>query len=186
MAYVPSDLAGYADQASSLTGLSTKVILAQWIAENGWATPKSYNFGNIMVPGTQTTVKYSSGVEGAIGYADFLKNNSNYAGVLATVGQSDQAQMAAIVASPWDAGHYANGLLTAVYNSIEGISAGTGSGGSGGDSGGGSGGGSSKIKTSDSTSLKLFFTVLGGAMVILGLKILTDVPIQIGGLDGGS
>jgi hypothetical protein len=35
-------------------------------------------------------------------------------------------------------------------------------------------------------SLKLFFTVLGGAVVLMGLKIVTDVPLQIGGGSDGS
>ena len=56
-------------------------------------------------------------------------------------------------------------------------------GASGGSSGGSSSGGSSSgsVKANDSVSLKLFFTVLGGALVIMGLKVLTDVPIVIQG-----
>jgi hypothetical protein len=179
MAQVPSDLYGYASQASSLTGLSTKVILAQWISENGWGVPSSNNFGNIRgASGAFNT--YSSPAEGVTAYANFLKDNSNYVPVLATAGKSDAEQLAAIIASPWDEGHYANGLLTNVYNSIEGISAGAGGGGTGGGTGS-TGTWSGSVAVSDSTSLKLFFTVLGGALVIMGLKVLTDVPITIEG-----
>lgn len=119
-AVIPSDLAGYAAQAAQLTGLDSSVILSQWISENGWKVPGGYNFGNIMVPGTHTLKSYGSGSEGVQAYADFLKNNSNYVGVLETAGKTPEAQLRAIYTSPWDEGHYGGdgSRLVNVYNSV--------------------------------------------------------------------
>jgi len=124
VATIPFELSNYATQASSLTGLNKSVILAQWISENGWKVPTGYNFGNIMKPGTHTLETYSSGSAGVQAYANFLKNNSNYNGVMATAGSTPESQLKAIVASPWDAGHYGGdgSLLTNVYNSVTGAS----------------------------------------------------------------
>jgi hypothetical protein len=125
MATIPNDLNFYAIQAASQTGLDYKVILSQWIAENGWTTPKNFNFGNIMVPGTHTVETYSNGLAGVDAYVKFLQQ-SNYKGIMATAGGTPTAQMAAIVASPWDAGHYGGdgSSLVNVYNSVAGASLG--------------------------------------------------------------
>jgi len=175
MATVPSDLAGYAAQASGLTGLDTNVILAQWISENGWSVPATNNFGNIMVAGTNTLMTYSTPQAGVTAYANFLKDNSNYAGVLATAGQSPQAQLSAIASSPWDAGNYQGGtLLTSVYNSLTGASVSTTPTTSSTTAG-------STTVTSDTMVAKIFFIVLGGALLLMGFKVVTDVPIVMGG-----
>lgn len=120
MSQVPYSLNQYAQQASSQTGLNPLVILSQWIAENGWTVPKNNNFGNIMVPGTHTLETYSTPAAGVQAYVNFLKQNSNYKGILATAGQPAQTQLYAIVSSPWDAGHYGgNGQnLFNVYNQV--------------------------------------------------------------------
>jgi len=118
---IPSDLQTYANQAAGLTGLDPTVILAQWISENGWSTPSGYNFGNIMGSDGKPVV-YSTPLAGVQAYADFLKQ-PNYTGVMATAGKDPQTQMAAIINSPWDAGHYQNGqLLMSVWSDLTGTS----------------------------------------------------------------
>lgn len=122
MPTIPADLENYASQAASLTGLDKNVILAQWISENGWATPAGYNFGNIMSNGKPAI--YSSPSAGVAAYANLINTGSYYSGVRASVGQDAQTQIQAIASSPWDAGHYGgNGsILANVYNSIMGAS----------------------------------------------------------------
>jgi len=120
MATIPADLSLYATQASKQTGLNPLVILTQWIAENGWKVPKGYNFGNIMKPGGNHILEtYATPEAGVTAYANFLKNNSNYKGILATAGKSDAVQLNAIIASPWEETHYNNGKnLIPVYNTV--------------------------------------------------------------------
>lgn len=194
MASIPGDLAGAASQASSLTGLNSNVILAQWIAENGYTVPKNNNFGNIMIPGTNTVQTYPTIAAGVAAYANFLKNNSNYAGIMSSAGGTPTNQLAAIIASPWDEGHYGGdgSNLTNVYNSITGGSVpvlGTGAAtytnGSATIPGTGT--------TSSSLTLKIFYLAIGGVLVAFGLYTmlnpmnnLTDVigKLKFGGVKG--
>lgn len=192
MPSIPADLAGYAAQAASLTGLDKNVVLSQWISENGWTAPASNNFGNIRYnPGANSAlwagivgnpqpgdfVTYQSPEAGLKAYAALINTDPNYTGIRASVGLPAKNQLDAIIFSPWDSGHYNGGkLLTGVYNSVTGANitpvaatpntapnpAGT---------------------AQDSTLARAFFIILGGGLVLLGVKVMTDVPIIVGGGD---
>lgn len=152
MTTVPAELDYYAQEASSATGLSKKVIEAQWIAENGWNVPQGYNFTNIRYdsnysnsgfykgvvghPAQGQFVQYDNGDDG-VGAYDLFLDQPNYAGVRMASSGTDSQQMEAIARSPWDEGHYTasdpalgkwsgvyGGKLFAVYDSIDGVSSG--------------------------------------------------------------
>lgn len=112
-----------AQQAAAQTGLDPTVILAQWIAENGWQWPASNNPGNITYyggPGQvgyfvakngQRFAKYATPQAGVSAYIQLM--NSQYP----QVEQSGaQAEIKALQQSAWDAGHYPQ--LPAVYQSV--------------------------------------------------------------------
>ena len=99
-------------EVETATGIEADVLLAQWGVETGWgsAINNRNNLGNIRCFG---------GWPCAGGFAQFASlndfvsaavqtwHNGYYAAVLAAVGPA--AQLRAIGASAWDAGHYNNG-----------------------------------------------------------------------------
>ena len=105
-----------ADKVSAGTGIDPIVLLAQWANETSWGTSWAgapFNLGNIENNGV--VVHYSSLDEFARAcIATF--HNGRYDAVLAA--KTADAQLAAIVASPWSAGHY-GGSLQAFYSPLE-------------------------------------------------------------------
>jgi hypothetical protein len=93
----------FASQVAAGTGLSP-VVVRSWIgAESGWGVTKpTHNYLNIG-PGRA----YPSVDDAALATVHLLNSSSNYAGIRAAVARGPEAQVSAIVASPWDAGHYA-------------------------------------------------------------------------------
>lgn len=116
-----------AKQVSAQTGIDYRVILSQLVSEEGWnfLDYSSHNYGNITYYGGQNQTGYfkaSNGQKFAIypsaaaglqAYANLL-NSPTYAAV--AQGKTPQAEIAALQASPWDAGHYKQ--LPGVYNSV--------------------------------------------------------------------
>jgi hypothetical protein len=104
-----------ANLVSAGTGIDPLVLLAQWANETAWGSVVvGNNLGNIRCSPTNfcqyTTLR------------DFIDaciacwHNGYYGAVLAAVGPA--AQLAAIVASPWDSGHY-GGSLQPFYSQLE-------------------------------------------------------------------
>ena len=101
-----------ADIVSAGTGIDSLVLLAQWGVETDWgnAINNPNNLGNIRcvlnwpcVAGFAQFPNLTSFCSEAIG----TWHNGFYPDVLSAVGAP--AQIAAIAASPWDAGHYDSG-----------------------------------------------------------------------------
>jgi hypothetical protein len=97
------------------TGIDNVVLLAQWANETAWGTVVvGNNLGNIRCSPT-TFCRYAS-------LADFATaciatfHNGFYEAVLAAT--TPEAQLAAIVASPWSSGHY-GGNLHPYYDPLE-------------------------------------------------------------------
>ncbi len=97
------------------TGIDSAVLLAQWANETAWGTVVvGNNLGNIRCSPT-TFCRYAS-------LADFATDciatfhNGNYGPVLAA--RTPEAQLAAIVASPWSSDHY-GGNLHPFYDPLE-------------------------------------------------------------------
>jgi hypothetical protein len=90
------------------TGLDEDTLLAQWALETAWGSvfAGANNLGNIRCSPTSFCSYTSLGVFAQAAIQVF--HNGLYAGVLATAGQSIEVQIAALGASPWDAGHYGN------------------------------------------------------------------------------
>lgn len=104
-----------AQHVSAGTGIDPYVLLAQWACETGWGEfVYGYNLGNIRdKPGS--FARYLSLSDFARACIDTW-HNGYYPNVLAA--QGAEAQLAAICASPWDAGHY-GGSLQAFYAPLE-------------------------------------------------------------------
>ena len=97
------------------TGIDNVVLLAQWANETAWgAVVVGNNLGNIRCSPT-TFCRYAS-------LADFVTaciatfHNGYYNAVLAAT--TAEAQLAALVASPWDSNHY-GGTLRPFYDPLE-------------------------------------------------------------------
>ena len=103
-AYLPT-----AQEVSRGTGIDSYALLAQWGVETAWgsAINNANNLGNIRCSPT-TFCEYAS-LEDFAAAAIATWRNGYYGAVLATAGQPVAAQLHAIGASPWDAGHYNNG-----------------------------------------------------------------------------
>ena len=115
----PAEFAGAynatARTVSDGTGIDNVVLLAQWANETAWGTVVvGNNLGNIRCSPT-TFCQYAT-------LADFATaciatfHNGLYNAVLAAT--TPQAQLAAIVASPWSANHY-GGSLDSFYLPLE-------------------------------------------------------------------
>lgn len=91
----------FASGVSAGTGIDRNVLTA-WVAqESGWNKTKTgFNYLNIG-PGR----KYASVSEAIKATVSLLKSKT-YQGIQSATGKGPQAQISAIVASPWDAGHY--------------------------------------------------------------------------------
>lgn len=115
----PKDFAAaYRDTAAKVsagTGLDNVVLEAQWANETAWGTVVvGNNLGNIRCSPT-SFCRYASLDEFASAcIATF--HNGFYDAVLAA--QGPQAQLAALVASPWSSSHY-GGSLQAFYDPLE-------------------------------------------------------------------
>lgn len=116
------DQVRFRDQMVARTGLAGDVVTA-WIgAESGWNTTKpGHNYLNVG-PGR----RYTSPEQAAASSAGIIVSDPRYAGVAKAAQQGPYTQVAAIVASPWDAGHYtpkdgpAGSKLTKVYDQLTG------------------------------------------------------------------
>lgn len=108
------DQAVYRDAIVAATGLDPRVVTA-WIAcESGWGITKpGHNYLNVG-PGRV----YGDVASAARDVAATLRSGL-YDPVLAA--RTPAEQLAAIKASPWDAGHYATGCLDAVYQELAGL-----------------------------------------------------------------
>lgn len=102
-----------ADAVAHGTGLDRVTLLAQWAVETacGAAINNQNNLGNIRcLQGVPCVGGFSQfptlGDFALAAIATF--HNGYYPGVLATAGKSVETQIAALGASPWDAGHYGN------------------------------------------------------------------------------
>lgn len=129
-------VAQLAQMASDLCGLDRNVILAQWQVEEGvgsanWPgyNPAGITPGNGAVDALGTGALTSGGfvvfptpAAGAKGYATLYNTDSSYGAVRAAIKTGNPTnQLNAIIQSPWDAGHYQNGVsLYAAYSSITG------------------------------------------------------------------
>src|SRR2546430_153736 len=104
-----------AQQVGSGTGLDDVVLLAQWANETAWGTVvHGNNLGNIRCSPT-SFCRYASLDDFATAcIATF--HNGFYGPVLAA--RDAQAQLAAIVASPWSGQHY-GGTLRPFYDPLE-------------------------------------------------------------------
>ena len=97
------------------TGIDDVVLLAQWANETAWGTVVvGNNLGNIRCSAT-TFCQYASLDDFATGcIATF--HNGFYSAVLAAT--TPEAQLAALVASPWSGSHY-GGTLHPFYDPLE-------------------------------------------------------------------
>src|SRR6267143_4017112 len=96
------------------TGIDNVVLLAQWANETAWGTVVvGNNLGNIRCSPT-TFCRYATLDDFATAcIATF--HNGYYNAVLAAT--TAEAQLAALVASPWDSGHY-GGTLHPFYDPL--------------------------------------------------------------------
>jgi hypothetical protein len=109
-AYLPT-----ASEVSRGTGIDPYVLLAQWACETGWGVfVYGFNLGNIRCSRT-SFCRYLS-LEEFANACIYTWHNGYYPDVLAAT--TPQAQLAAICASPWDAGHY-GGTLQPYYSQLE-------------------------------------------------------------------
>jgi|ERR1700687_5312220 len=97
-----------AQQVKAGTGLDETTLLAQWALETAWGSvfAGNNNLGNIRC--SPTTFCDYAGLGAFAQAAVQVFHNGRYAAVLATAGKSIETQIAALGASPWDAGHYGN------------------------------------------------------------------------------
>jgi hypothetical protein len=104
-----------AKTVSQGTGIDDVVLLAQWANETAWGTQVfGNNLGNIRCSPT-TFCRYATLDDFAQGcIATF--HNGFYNGVLSAT--TAEAQLAAIVASPWSSAHY-GGTLHPFYDPLE-------------------------------------------------------------------
>jgi hypothetical protein len=97
------------------TGIDSAVLLAQWANETAWGTQVfGNNLGNIRCSPT-TFCKYAT-LQDFTAACIATFHNGFYEPVLAA--KTSQAQLAAIVASPWSSGHY-GGSLQSFYDPLE-------------------------------------------------------------------
>jgi hypothetical protein len=110
------DQARFAAGVAKTTGLDPTVVAA-WIgAESGWGVTKpGSNYLNIG-PGRT----YASTDQAAAATAELIGSSQNYTGIRSAVPAGPAAQVKAIEASPWDAGHYGGGGLETVWSQLYG------------------------------------------------------------------
>lgn len=105
-----------ADRVSAATNIDPIALLTQWACETGWGTQWAgapFNLGNIENNGV--VLLYTS-LDNFIAACISTWHNGRYEPVLAAKCATDQ--IAAIIASPWAAGHY-SGSLAAFYGPLE-------------------------------------------------------------------
>lgn len=113
----------FAQTLSQLTGLDLTVVTS-WIgAESGWGVDKG-NHNYLNMRGRVGWANYPSAQAAAQAAAQNLETPL-YSGVIASIPQGGAAQIAAIKASPWDAGHYSSGALDSIYATLSGSGADT-------------------------------------------------------------
>lgn len=112
------DQSRYAQTLVAATGLDPAVVAA-WIgSESGWGVNKNdHNYLNIG-PGRS----YGSTDQAAGAAASMVRGSSLYKSIRDAISISPAAQVAAIEASPWDAGHYGGGehRLKQIWQSVTG------------------------------------------------------------------
>jgi hypothetical protein len=97
------------------TGIDNVVLLAQWANETAWGTVVvGNNLGNIRCSPT-TFCRYAT-LDDFVTACIATFHNGYYNSVLAAT--TAEAQLAALVASPWDSGHY-GGTLHPFYDPLE-------------------------------------------------------------------
>lgn len=97
------------------TGIDNVVLLAQWANETAWGTVVvGNNLGNIRCSPT-SFCRYASLTDFAAACIDTF-HNGYYSAVLAAT--TPEAQLAALVASPWSSSHY-GGNLHPFYDPLE-------------------------------------------------------------------
>lgn len=114
-----ADQLAYRRAFVAATGMAPVVVTA-WIgAESGWNVTKTdHNYLNVG-PGED----YDSTAAAAARAAGLVNRSDNYAGIRDAIATGDpDAQVAAIVASPWEETNYANGVLQRVYATLSGSS----------------------------------------------------------------
>jgi hypothetical protein len=106
---------GCADEVSAGTGIDPIALLAQWANETAWGQAVfGNNLGNIRCS-PSTFCRYPTLDDFALA-AIAVFHNGLYEPVLAA--DNAISQLEAIVASPWDSGHY-GGSLDAYYTPLE-------------------------------------------------------------------
>ncbi len=134
--YIDPYVQSLAQLASNACGLDVNVILSQWQVEEGvgsanWPgnNPAGITPGNSAVDALGTGATTSGGfvvfptpAAGAQGYATLYNTDPSYASVRAAIKTgSPTNELNAIIQSPWDAGHYKDGVsLYVAYNEITG------------------------------------------------------------------
>lgn len=106
--------ANYAASVAAQTGLAPSVVTT-WVGrESGWGTTKNgSNYLNIGPGYTYPTVAAAASAA-----ANLINTSSDYAGIrTAAATGNPSAQIDAIQASPWDAGHY-GGTLSSDYTAV--------------------------------------------------------------------
>lgn len=119
---VSGSAGSFASALAAATGLSPTVTAAWVRAENNGGGPnnwlnvsagsggKGYS-GVAEIAGKGQFAGFSSPASALTETAYWINQMSNYAGIKSAAGGSPQSQIDAIMASPWDAGHYSNGSL---------------------------------------------------------------------------
>lgn len=111
----------FADAVAQATGLDAGVLVAWANSEGGLyyndmnlsSNGPNASFSGVPIIGTYTATggtgsfsKFATPADGVTEFVYWIENFTNYAGIKNSAGQSPQAQIQAIVDSPWDAGHY--------------------------------------------------------------------------------
>lgn len=132
---IPREMISLAVYAESKTGLYWKVILAQWIAENGWKMPKNNNFGNIIYFGGNRVgvykgmvgknragdVIYAKPLDGVEAYITLINEGEAFEEIRKGIrnGASPQEQLELIIRSKWCETNYRKGrYLRQVYRDV--------------------------------------------------------------------
>ncbi len=119
-------MAPYAEQEASLTGLDCRLFLLQWVLESASGTStiaqNDHNYAGISNSSGQGCSCCDDGYSICPSPQDFVAlyhqiiTNGDYAGVLGTAGQSLQAQVTALGNSPWAGSHYGSPPGTNLWN----------------------------------------------------------------------
>jgi hypothetical protein len=102
-----SDQARFAQRVAAGTGLHPTVVTAWVGAESGWGVTKpTHNYLNVRNVGAGGFAAYESVDQAADRVIGLIRNSRYYEGVRGAIPRGPVPQVQAIIASPWDAGHY--------------------------------------------------------------------------------